>query len=80
VPAGTPGIFTLLYVPPVNTDENTARADLKAVAKGVKVMLTQYGFGAKTSSGYGVAKIDKFVTRRHSEHGEIETQSFDVGG
>ncbi len=80
VPAGTPGVFTLLYVPPVNTDENTARADLKAVAKGVKVMLTQYGFGAKTSSGYGVAKIDKFVTRRHSEHGEIETQSFDVGG
>ncbi|RKY97910.1 MAG: hypothetical protein DRQ10_08025 [Candidatus Hydrothermota bacterium] len=48
-------MFTLLYVPPVNTDENTARADLKAVAKGVQAMLTQYGFGAKTSSGYGVA-------------------------
>ncbi|RKZ00644.1 MAG: hypothetical protein DRQ10_03790, partial [Candidatus Hydrothermota bacterium] len=39
VPAGTPGVFTLLYVPPVNTDENTARADLKAVAKGVQAML-----------------------------------------
>jgi len=79
VPAGTPGIFTLLYVPPVNTDENTARADLKAVAKGVQAMLTQYGFGAKTSSGYGVAEIDKFVTRRHSEHG-IEIQDFNAGG
>jgi len=80
VPAGTPGIFTLLYVPPANIDEDTAKADLKAVAKGVQVMLTQYGFGAKTSSGYGVAEIDKFVTRKHSEHGEIETQSFDFGG
>ncbi len=54
-PAGTLGVFTLLYVPPVNTDENTARADLNLVAEGVNAMLTQYGFGAKTSSGYGVA-------------------------
>ena len=60
VPAGTPGVFTLLYVPldagPKDTD--TIKTDLHAVARGVRAMLTQYGFGAKTSSGYGVAKDD----------------------
>ena len=57
VPAGTKGTFTLLYVPlfgPEVTEEE-AKADLKAVARGVKAMMTRYGFGAKTSSGFGVA-------------------------
>ncbi|HPW72367.1 MAG TPA: RAMP superfamily CRISPR-associated protein [Methanothrix sp.] len=56
VPAGTKGTFTLLYVPlfgPEVTEEE-AKADLKAVARGVKAMMTRYGFGAKTSSGFGV--------------------------
>ncbi len=66
VPVGTPGVFTLLYVPldrvgKVSQDEIEAEAqkDLKAVARGVCAMLTRYGFGAKTSSGYGVADVLK---------------------
>ena len=60
VPAGAPGVFTLLYVPldAGPTDEATIQEDLKAVARGIKAMLTEYGFGAKTSSGYGVADVD----------------------
>ncbi len=59
VPAGTVGAFTILYVPmgvrPV--DENDAKEDIKAVARGIRTMLTEYGFGAKTSSGYGVGEV-----------------------
>ncbi|HPJ13361.1 MAG TPA: hypothetical protein PLV00_08245, partial [Caldisericia bacterium] len=29
--------------------------DLKVIAKGIEAMFTVYGFGAKTSSGYGIA-------------------------
>ncbi len=59
VPAGAPGAFTLLYVPldAGSKDEDTIKADLAAVARGIKAMLTEYGFGAKTSSGYGVADV-----------------------
>ena len=59
VPAGTRGTFTLLYVPlnaSVGEDENHKKV-LKLVGKGLKAMLTRYGFGAKTSSGYGVADV-----------------------
>jgi hypothetical protein len=28
------------------------------VAKGIKAMMTKYGFGAKTSSGFGTAEVD----------------------
>jgi len=31
-------------------------ADLVVLAKGLRAMLTVYGFGAKTSSGFGVAE------------------------
>lgn len=59
VPAGTVGTFTILYVPMgVRTvSENDAEEDIKAVARGIRAMLTEYGFGAKTSSGYGVAEV-----------------------
>jgi len=62
VPAGTQGMFTLFYVPfgPYVADMQKTRAEtadaLQAVAEGVQVMLTKYGFGAKTSSGFGTAK------------------------
>ncbi|RLB37493.1 MAG: CRISPR-associated protein [Deltaproteobacteria bacterium] len=59
VPAGTSGIFTLLYVPLDAGPKDEATADFKAVARGVRAMLTTYGFGAKTSSGYGVADVLK---------------------
>ncbi len=60
-PAGAQGDFTLLYVPfdHVGGDEDETRgralADLKLVAAGVKAMMSEYGFGAKTSSGFGLA-------------------------
>ncbi len=59
VPADTKGVFTLLYVPlgAGPTDERTCTQDLAAVAHGAQAMLTEYGFGAKTSSGFGVADV-----------------------
>ncbi|MEA3310491.1 MAG: hypothetical protein U9Q70_13425 [Chloroflexota bacterium] len=62
VPQGAEGMFTLLYVPFDRVGEGkheTRRQmteDLAAVAKGVRAMMTLYGFGAKTSSGFGVAE------------------------
>lgn len=66
VPSGAEGVFTLLYVPfdLIGKPEDKARAelahDLTDVAKGIGAMLTIYGFGAKTSSGFGVVS-DKLV-------------------
>ena len=60
VPEGTNGTFNLLFVPltgPELSDDET-REDLRAVARGVKAMMTYYGFGAKTSSGFGTAEVD----------------------
>ena len=61
-PEGTIGIFSLLYVPfdLMGRAETEIRAqaadDLCMVAQGLNDMFTLYGFGAKTSSGYGVAE------------------------
>jgi len=62
VPADAAGTFTLLYVPfdrIGEEDEPKTRAqvaaDLELVATGIQAMMTTYGFGAKTSSGFGVA-------------------------
>lgn len=61
VPEGASGIFTLLYVPfdLICRDEKSRRAqvaaDLQLVVKGLQAMLCVYGFGAKTSSGFGIA-------------------------
>ena len=66
VPAGsdddpTRGSFTLLYVPLGEVREEVCeqemKADFRAVAQGLKAMFTQYGFGAKTSSGLGRANV-----------------------
>lgn len=62
VPEGEPGDLFLLYVPfgTSEEDETTRGAqvaeDLEVVAAGVQAMLLTYGFGAKTSSGYGTAR------------------------
>jgi len=59
VPEGTKGTFSLLFVPltgPELNDDET-KEYLKVVARGVKAMMTGYGFGAKTSSGFGVANV-----------------------
>jgi len=62
VPQGTTGDLFLLYVPfgPSGQSEKDRRAevaeDLAIVAKGIQAMLTTYGFGAKISSGFGIAQ------------------------
>lgn len=62
VPEGSEGIFTLLYVPfdRVGTDEKETHdqvtLDLKLAAQGIKEMFRTYGFGAKASSGFGLAR------------------------
>lgn len=62
MPQETMGELLLLYVPfgPLEKNEAKRQAevaqDLEVLAQGVQAMLTTYGFGAKTSSGYGVAE------------------------
>lgn len=58
VPIGETGQFTLLYVPFNLIKPDAIAADLQLVAEGVEKMLTVYGFGAKTSSGFGIAQIN----------------------
>ncbi|NJR58657.1 MAG: hypothetical protein HC769_07195 [Cyanobacteria bacterium CRU_2_1] len=69
VPIGATGELVILYVPFWTVEKNQiteeerkqkqkteVAEDLKLVAEGVKEMLTVYGFGAKTSSGFGIAE------------------------
>jgi len=59
---GASGRFHLLYVPfdRVGEEERQtaeeAGTDIETVAKSLRDMFTELGFGAKTSSGYGVAE------------------------
>ncbi|GAB4156013.1 MAG: hypothetical protein Fur0021_23910 [Candidatus Promineifilaceae bacterium] len=63
VPRGASGSFTLLYAPLdcIGQSETETRqqifADLQLVAQGLEAMFTHYGFGAKTSSGFGLAEL-----------------------
>jgi len=60
VPDGATGTFTLLYVPFDLVEQlepglrRRVADDLEMVAPALRAMLSLYGFGAKTSSGYGV--------------------------
>lgn len=62
-PQRTTGEFFLLYVPfgAPGQPEAKRRAeiaeDLQTLCKGIQAMLTTYGFGAKTSSGFGTAEL-----------------------
>jgi CRISPR-associated protein Cmr2 len=47
----------LLYVPFGAVNSGEVAADLKLVVEGIQAMLTVYGFGAKTSSGFGITDI-----------------------
>lgn len=64
VPAKSTGLFSLLYVPFYISDEEKAHVndkiafDIDLVAKGLKSMFLTYSFGAKTSSGFGIAEND----------------------
>ncbi len=61
VAAGASSQYQLLYFPlPSNEDFHENVCDLLLTAQGVKEMMTSYGFGAKTTSGYGrVEKIER---------------------
>ncbi len=61
VPIGATGEFVILYVPFGKVDEIQVAQDLELVAKGVEAMLRVYGFGAKTSSGFGVVDIKEKI-------------------
>ncbi|TDA69370.1 MAG: hypothetical protein D9V47_05560 [Clostridia bacterium] len=59
VPAGTKGIFCLLYIPyPRGKDWSAEQIveDLQASAEAVKAMLLEYGFSAKKTAGWGIAQ------------------------
>lgn len=62
VPEGTRGVFTLLYAPfdLIGKDEKETREqvvrELQLTVEGLQAMFCDYGFGAKTSSGFGLAK------------------------
>jgi len=62
VPPETPGDFVLLYVPFGLPEQNEADKqkqvgqDLEVVAGAIRAMLLTYGFGAKTSSGFGTVE------------------------
>jgi CRISPR-associated protein Cmr2 len=62
VPKGSKGVFSLLYMPfdLIGKDDATKRndiiADYREISRAIKEMMTTYGFGAKTSSGYGVVE------------------------
>ncbi len=62
VPAGSESSFSLLYTPLDLIGRRESEIcthlaeDLCVIAKSLKDMFTLYGFGAKTSSGFGVAE------------------------
>lgn len=61
-PAGATGEFVTLYMffSPLELSEtdkyHQVAQDLEVLAEGIKAMLTTYGIGAKTSSGFGIAE------------------------
>jgi len=61
-PCGTKGTFTLLYVPfdllgkKEDALKKEVKEDLKLVCDSLKEMMLTYGFSAKKSSGFGIAK------------------------
>lgn len=62
VPAGSIGTFSLLYVPIYFEDDEKPNAnekvvqDIDLISRGLKDMFLVYGFGAKTSSGFGIVE------------------------
>lgn len=78
VPAGESGTFTLLYVPynlflafNENNFKKQILEDLLLLSEGLKSMFLTYGFGAKTSSGFGIVE-DKL------ENGKITLKSKNI--
>ncbi|HDN83013.1 MAG TPA: hypothetical protein ENG50_01470 [Candidatus Altiarchaeales archaeon] len=61
---GAKGSFSLLYFPFDLIDEEEERVkkevkeDLEVLKDAIPAMLSKYGFGAKTTAGYGVVEIE----------------------
>ena len=55
---GADGYFSLLFVPRDNSDYSVIGViqDIRIILKAMADMFLLYGFGAKTSSGFGIAK------------------------
>ncbi len=60
VPSGAEGTFVLLYAPLCGKDTAEMKENgigyLQQVAEGIEALMTQYGSGAKTSGGFGLAE------------------------
>lgn len=81
VPTRSTGLFSLLYVPfdLIGKDEKIKtdlKSDYQKIIPAVKSMMIDYGFGAKTSSGFGVieSKIKNVILGINS----IELQKSDI--
>jgi len=73
VPAGAESVFSLLYFPLVQWKHQDAEVFLAAIAEdwevlaqGLPALFCTYGFGAKTSSGHGLAQ-EKFATDKRKK-------------
>ncbi len=81
VPAGTTGVFTLLYIPfdLIGKDEQETSkqigGELQIVAKGLQAMFRTHGFGAKTNSGFGLARESLQNVRLEIRAPEIQKPS-----
>ncbi|WP_063727524.1 RAMP superfamily CRISPR-associated protein [Kosmotoga sp. DU53] len=73
IPAGEKGKFSLLYVPfdLIGKEQDEMKKqmleDLRLIIEGLEAMFTKYGFGAKTSSGYGIAKINEGLIKVNAQ-------------
>ncbi|KAF5426705.1 CRISPR-associated protein Cmr2 [Candidatus Methanomarinus sp.] len=77
IPEGSSGVFSLLYIPfdLIGDADANNRGDsivcYQKVSEAITEMMTTYGFGAKTSSGYGVVETK-------IENGTVEINGIDV--
>jgi CRISPR-associated protein Cmr2 len=64
VPYGAEATFTLLYVAldrigeKIDETKKQSAYDMYLIAEGILTMMIHYGFGAKTSSGFGMVETD----------------------
>lgn len=83
---GAKGNFSLFYVPfdLVEKDENDVKKevkeDLEIMKEAIPAMLTKYGFGAKTTAGYGAAedKIRFRISENPEKEGDFDEFKKDV--
>jgi CRISPR/Cas system CSM-associated protein Csm3 (group 7 of RAMP superfamily) len=71
VPKGTAGVLKILYFPfdiiNSNDQTNTILSDLSFTLNKAQLLLEQYGFSAKKTIGWGLAKIDRIWLTPGSE-------------